>query len=450
MAGGISVGWWDVADSTAEQAGSRPRTNWSGNYTYATDRVLEPSTVAEVQEAVRSLPGLRALGTRHSFNGIADSDVAQISTLRLNDVDLRPAEGTVRVGAGIRYGELAVQLDLAGFALHNMASLPHISVAGAVATGTHGSGLGNGNLATAVREVELVTAAGEVRRISRASAAEEFAGAVVSLGALGVVTHLTLAVEPRYEMVQTVYENLPFSVLEERLSEVMGAGYSVSLFTDWQGSLAKQVWIKQRVDAARLTGRIRDGRLEPAPVFFGATRATTPLHPLTGQPAAACTEQEEIAGAWYERLPHFRLEFTPSSGAELQSEYFVPVERGYEAVRALESLRDRITPALLVSELRAVAADDLWLSGQYGQACLAIHFTWKPDWEAVSAILPEIEAKLSPFRARPHWGKLFAANGEELRRLYPRMREFKALRARMDPDGKFLNPFLDDIFGSQG
>lgn len=413
-----------------------PRTNWSGNYHYSTNRVFQPTSVAEVRDAVRSVTRVRALGTRHSFNGIADSQSAQISTLKLKDVSLDPEARTVRVGAGIRYGDLAVAIDAKGFALHNLASLPHISVAGACATGTHGSGVHNGNLSTAVEAIEFVAGDGSVRTLSREKDGDRFAGAVVGLGALGVVTHLTLAVQPRYEMTQVVYQNLPFSELEHHLGAIMGAGYSVSLFTDWQNGRAGEVWIKRRVE---------QGGAAAAPArFYNATLATKKMHPIPDHPADACTDQMNIPGPWYERLPHFRMNFTPSSGQELQTEFFVPFDRGYEAIRAVETLRDRITPHLYITEIRAIAADDLWMSMAYQRPSLAIHFTWKLESQAVMDLLPLIEAKLAPFGARPHWAKVFTLETKQIGPLYPRIGDFRALAEEFDPNGKFRNRYLRD------
>ena len=422
-----------AGEARIELAEDAPRTNWSGNYSYSTNVLLQPATIAEVQDAVRSSTSVRALGTRHSFNDIADSDQAQISVLKLKDVTLDRQAATVTVGAGIRYGELALLLDEQGFALHNMASLPHISVSGAVATATHGSGVGNGNLATPVTAIEFVAGDGSVQTITRAGDPDRFPGAVVSLGALGIVTHLRLKVQPRFEMTQVVYEDLPFSALEQHLLEIMGAGYSVSLFTDWQNSRAGSVWIKRRLQGFSAV---------PPLEFFGAALATRKLHPIQGHPADACTDQLNVPGPWYERLPHFKLEFTPSSGRELQSEYFVPLERGYEAIRAVESLRDAITPILLTSELRAVAADDLWMSMAYQRASLALHFTWKLEAEAVLEVLPRIEAKLAPFGARPHWGKVFTMRRIQGEGLYSRMDDFRTLALHFDREMKFQNKFL--------
>jgi xylitol oxidase len=382
---------------------------------------------------------MRALGTRHSFNGIADSKIAQISTLKLKDVQLDAAAKTVTVGAGIRYGDLASIIDARGFALHNMASLPHISVGGSCATATHGSGMHNGNLSTAVRAIEFVTADGTVRTLSREKDADRFAGAVVGLGALGVVTHLTLAVQPRFDMTQVVYQNLPFSELEHHLADIMGAGYSVSMFTDWQNGSVGELWIKRRVD--------QGGSSAPPPSFYGATLATKKLHPILDHPADAATDQLNTVGPWYERLPHFKLNFTPSSGQELQTEFFVPFERGYEAIRAVETLRDRITPHLYITELRTIAADDLWMSMAYRRPSLAIHFTWKLEPEPVMKLLPAIEAKLAPFGARPHWAKVFTMETAQIAPLYPRFQDFRALAQELDPKGKFRNRYIHDHLG---
>ncbi len=425
---------WRACLASADAA--IPRTNWSGNYHYRTDKVLQPGSVAEVQDAVRSVDAVRALGTRHAFNGMADSQNAQISTLKLKGAVVDPASRTVAVGAGIRYGDLATLLDAQGFALHNLASLPHISVGGACATATHGSGRGNGNLATAVRAIEFVAADGSVHTLSREKDGARFPGAVVALGALGVVTQLTLAVQPRYDMTQVVYQELPFSELERHLGDIMGAGYSVSLFTDWQNGQVGEVWVKRRVD--------QGGAAAPPARFYGAKLATKKLHPIPDHPAEACTDQMNTVGPWYERLPHFKLNFTPSSGQEIQTEFFVPFDRGYEAVRAVETLKDRITPHLFITELRSIAADDLWMSMAYQRPSLAIHFTWKPESEAVAEIVPQIQAKLAPFAARPHWAKVFFMDRGQIEPLYPRAQDFEQLSSEFDAKGKFRNAYMRD------
>jgi len=412
------------------------RANWAGNYTYRAVSALEPATVEELQQLLPALRHAKALGARHSFNSIADTAGSQISLAHFKSISLDtsdPSHPTVTIDAGVTYGELAPWLHAQGFAVPNLASLPHISVIGACVTATHGSGIANQCLSAAVSALDLVTASGELLRLSRSARPDIFPGVVVALGALGIVTSLTLDLSPTFQIAQTVYENLPFSELEHNLHDIFAAGYSVSLFTDWQQHRATQAWVKRKVD-------------NPEPqsdseTFFRATRQTAKLHPLPCHSAESCTEQL-TAGPWQERLPHFRMDFTPSSGAELQSEYFVPLSEGFNAIRAVEELRDRITPHLFITELRTIAADDLWLSMAYARDSLAIHFTWRPEPEAVFALLPLIEAQLAPFAARPHWGKLFSTQADTLRRLYPKFSAFRELPARLDPHGKFRNDYL--------
>jgi xylitol oxidase len=425
----------------AEQA-TLPRTNWAGNYTFRAEHLYEPKTTADVQHIVTSCSKLRALGRGHSFNGIADSTTNQISLKQLDSIDIDEKARTVTVGAGVTYGKLAPIIDARGYAVHNLASLPHVSVIGACATATHGSGSNNGNLATAVSAIEFVTADGTLHTLSRAKDGDRFLGAVVSLGALGIVTKTTLNLQPTFQVAQVVYQNLSMSHLEKHLDEIFLSGYSVSLFTDWQNHNISEVWVKRRLDPGTTSANF-------APEFFGAKAATRKLHPIVDHPAEACTEQLGVPGPWYERLPHFKMNFTPSSGAELQTEYFVPRDRAYEAILAVEQLRDRITPHLFITELRTIAADNLWLSMAYQRPSLAIHFTWKPEWPEVKTILPLIEEKLAPFSARPHWAKLFTTPPSQLRQLYPKMPAYQALIKQYDPQGKLRNQFLDtNIYGS--
>jgi xylitol oxidase len=415
--------------------------NWSGNLTYSTDHVFYPQSVIEVQELVKKCNRLRGLGTRHCFNTIADSKFNLISSKKMNRVvELDANTWTVTVEAGIKYGELSPYLHEKGFALHNLASLPHISVAGSITTATHGSGVSNGNLATAVKSLEIVTADGSILHLSR-DKDNQFPGAVVGLGALGMITKVGLAVQPTYMMRQNVFINLPVKELKEHFDKIVSAGYSVSLFTDWQTGYINEVWIKAKVDPGKT--------YESVPEFYGAVAATKNLHPIAALSAENCTEQMGVPGPWYERLPHFKMGFTPSSGKELQSEYFVPHHNAVDAITAVSRLGKQIGPHLLITEIRTIAADDLWLSPCRKQASVTIHFTWKPDWPAVSKLLPLIEKELSPFQARPHWGKLFTMPPKTLESYYEKMEDFKKLVAAYDPSGKFRNEFLErNIYGN--
>lgn len=416
--------------------------NWAGNFEFSTNRVHFPETVPQVQAVVARTPKLRVLGSRHSFNRIADSEHELVSLEKLSRlIELDRDNATVTVSAGIRYGDICQVLSDAGFALHNMASLPHISIAGACATATHGSGVRNGNLATAVSAMEIVSAAGEVLTFSRANDGDLFAGMVVGLGGLGAVTKVTLDVVPLFDVQQVVYENLPLSQLAEHFDSIVSGAYSVSLFTELRGDVVDRMWFKHRVSD--------DPDRSWPEQLYGATRAAADLHPIAGHSAESCTPQMAVAGPWHDRLPHFRMAFTPSSGKELQTEYFVPREHWLEAVLAVNNLRDVIAPLLMVSEIRTIAADDLWMSPAYKRDSLAIHFTWRQDWPGVRQVLPLIEEALSPFDARPHWGKLFTMSPEQVQGSYARLGDFRELLGRMDPEGKFRNTFMDTyIFGS--
>jgi xylitol oxidase len=407
-----------------------PGKNWAGNYAYRAEKLHRPSTIEQVREIIAGAPCVRVLGSRHSFNDIADSSELVALEAMPMDVVVDRGANTVSFGAAMKYGELVETLSAEGVALHNLASLPHISVAGAVATATHGSGDANGNLATAVAGLELVTSGGEIIEASRGG--PDFDGLVVGLGALGAVTRITLDVEPAYEVRQRVFEDLSWEALFEHFDEITSCGYSVSVFTRWAETI-DQVWVKSRVT---------DEPEQVASDLFGAVAAAVDRHPILGLDAAPCTPQLGRPGLWSDRLPHFRMGFTPSSGEELQSEYLFPRRYALEAIEAVRALADRIQPILQVSEIRAVAADRLWMSMNYGEDTVGIHFTWKPERSAVEEMLVQLETALAPFEARPHWGKLFNADAAAIAPLYERMPDFIRLVERLDPRGAFRNSWL--------
>jgi alditol oxidase len=406
--------------------------NWAGTHAYRATRIHRPSTIEELQEIVARAPRIRVLGSRHSFSDVADSaELVSLEGLPA-DIVVDRERMTVSVGAGVRYGELAEALNAEGLALHNLASLPHISIAGAIATATHGSGDGNGNLATAVAGLQLVTSDGELIDVARGDS--DFDGLVVGLGALGAVVRVMLDVEPSYEIRQRVFERLEWDALYEHFDAIAATGYSVSVFTRW-GEDVEQVWVKSRVDDA--PEEVRDE-------LFGAVAATVDRHPIIGLDPVNCTPQLGVAGLWSDRLPHFRMGFTPSKGDEIQSELFVPRGQAVAAVEAMRALGDRLEPLLLVSEIRTMTADRLWMSPQCGQATAALHFTWRREPEAVRRALAEVEAALRPFDARPHWGKVFVARAADVAPLYDRLAEFVALMERLDPRGAFRNAWLEE------
>ncbi|TAM71091.1 MAG: FAD-binding protein [Microbacteriaceae bacterium] len=427
-------------------------TNWAGNYRYQAERILHPASVAELQDAISRADHLRALGTRHSFNGLPDTTGTLVSVDRLPQTVTIDAESRIAtVPAAMRYGDLGIQLHEQGWALGNLASLPHISVAGAIATGTHGSGDRNGNLSSAVAGIAFVNGSGELVMLRRGD--PDFAGAVVGVGALGVTTEVTLDIRPTFKVSQRVYTELPWDRVLSDFEAITDSAYSVSLFTTWRGETVSQLWCKSVIGAhaaagsgsasASAAGSRAASASEDDGYVFGARAATEPVHMLPGMSPENCTQQLGVPGPWHERLPHFRLAFTPSNGEEIQSEYLLDRRHATAAIEALRPLGELIAPVLQITEIRTMAADDLWLSPAFGVDTVAFHFTWVRDQAGVEAALPAIEAALAPFAARPHWGKVFLDPSGVVRSLYPRIADFRRLAERHDPRGVFRNAFLE-------
>ncbi|MBT1667028.1 D-arabinono-1,4-lactone oxidase [Curtobacterium flaccumfaciens] len=407
--------------------------NWSGTVTYTAERVVRPSSIDEAAQVVADADRVHGLGTRHSFNDVADTpgtllDLTGIPTDLVVDAEHR----TVTLGAGTRYGDVAADIDRAGFALHNTGSLPHISVGGAVATGTHGSGTTLGSLATAVRAFEVLGPDGSGRTIDRTDPA--FDGAVLHLGLLGIVTRVTLDVEPSYRMRQDVYGAVPWDTFTANVAEVHATAYSVCAYTVF-GDAITEVLVKSRVPEGA----------EDVPVpetLAGARR-------LPGTPGDDHrTARDGSVGPWWDRLPHFPIGSVPSHGSEVQSEHFVPLRHAAAALDALRGLADRIQPHLHVCELRTMAADDLWLSPTQGEDVLCIAFTWKKHPTEVAALLPDLEARLAAFDGRPHWGKMSSLDHAAIAGLYPRLADFRDLVARADPERTFASAFGERVLGT--
>lgn len=407
--------------------------NWSGNLRFGARRFHTPHTISEIQDIVRDSDHVKILGTRHSFNNIADcqTDLVSLESV-VPTISLDTTGQKVTVGAGVTYGDISSFLQGSGWGLHNLASLPHITIAGAISTATHGSGNANGNLATAVSGIKWIAPDGSIVEHSRECHGENFEGMVVGLGGLGVLVEISLEIQPAYEMRQIVFENLPWPDLGRDFEAIMASAYSVSLFTDWQSDTLDQIWLKQRESDP------------PEPAWTrNAAPAPDKRHPIRNRPAEGCTAQMGTSAPWSDILTHFQLAYTPSHGDELQSEYFVSRERGLEAVEAVKSLKKELAPCLKISEIRTVASDSLWMSPCYGRDTVAIHFTWQQDWPTVREVLPMIEEQLAPLDARPHWGKLFKMAPGALQSLYPKHPNFRRLLREHDPGGKFVNPFLE-------
>lgn len=434
----------------ATGASSPTITNWAGNVSFTPAALHRPTTVGQLQSIVSRSRRWRVIGSGHSFSALAatSGDLVSLVDLPL-DLHIDPVARTVTVSGGATYATLARELDARGWALPAMASLPHIGVAGAIATGTHGSGDGTRCLAGSVRSIEAVVPGGDLLRVDRVEDPEVFPGHVVSLGALGAVARVTLDVEPTYQVRQDVYEGLPAATLLAAFDEVMSSATSVSALTDLssvggRGSargvddVVFQVWRKARVDTA--------GHHTPAPPeWLGARPATGARHPLPGIDPSACTEQMGVPGPWHLRLPHFRPEFTPSNGDELQTEFLVPRSSATAAVTGVLDLAGDLAPLVQVCEIRTVAADDLWLSPAHGRDTVGVHITWVRDTAVVLPAVRRLHDVLDPLGARPHWGKVFTADPGSLGERYPRIDDMRRLVAEVDPHGALGNDLVDPL-----
>jgi alditol oxidase len=412
--------------------------NWSEYVAFGAERVYFPRTLAEVRSVVRAATKVRVAGARHSFNNIADTPGALVSLRALERrLEIDPVERTVTIDGGMTYAELSPVLDAAGWALSNLPSVPDFTVAGAVSTATHGSGDANRNLAGAVAALEMVNHAGDIIALKRGE--PDFDGAVVALGALGAVTALTLDLVPRFEARQHVFHDLPLATVVDNFDALMGSAYSVSLFTHWNGDQVDQAWLKGLASAPA-----------PAASFYGGTQVSEESSPVVGRNPYGTTPQLGVPGPWFDRLPHARIGALPAEGYEYQSEYFVARTHAPAALRALHEIAPMLHPALVVCEVRTIAADTLWLSTSYGADSVGFHFSLERDWSAVRRTLEAVEAALAPFAPRPHWGKLFVASATDLPARYPRLDDFRALAMRLDPQGKFRNAFVDEfVFGGE-
>lgn len=408
--------------------------NWSENITYSSTSVEHPTSVAELQELVAGADTVKALGTRHSFNRVADTAGLQVSTLHLDlGATFDHDEMTATVPGGWNYAQVGAALEASGVALKNMGSLPHISLAGGTATGTHGSGNTNQVLAAEISALELVAADGELMRIDRTD--PEFGAHAVGLGAFGVITRVTLDVEPSYLVRQDIYKEAPWDDLFENFEEIMASAYSVNLHAGFSEPRTRSIWQKSRVGP--------DGNQPVLNERWGAKR----LDVVELDPGRITTFT--TPGPWCDRLPHFVPGSSPSVGGdELQTEYFVHRNDAVAAIEVLRSMGEQIDEHLHGTEIRTVAADDLWLSPATGRDCVSIGFTWKKHPREVLALLPQVEAALDHFAPTPHWGKLFAFAPDVLAARFPRLPDFLDLARRLDPTGKFANPFLGRLAGN--
>jgi alditol oxidase len=409
------------------------RTNWAGNVIFGAARLHRPDTVDDLRRMVTGSRRIRALGSGHSFSGIVDTDGDLVLMDGLPHVlRIDSTRSTVTASAGMSYTVLSRELNEAAFALANMASIPDLTIAGACATGTHGSGDHHRVLAASVVAMQLVVSDGTLVELRRDADGETFLGSVVALGALGIVTQLTLEVEPAYEMSQRVHLGVPLDEIHDHFDDVFSAGDSVSVFTDWCSGEAS-VWVKRRAD-------------RPASHWTAGRESPRGVHPIPGMSPDLCTDQLGAVGPWHERLTHFRPRPVPGAGNELQSEIFLPRRVAQQAVTTLSDMSNLLAPALLVSEMRTVRADDLWLSPAYGRDSVGFHFTWTGNASVVLPIVATIEERLLPLDPRPHWGKVSAMAPPTVISSYEHAPDFAHLMVEHDPTSKFRNDFVNGLF----
>jgi xylitol oxidase len=408
------------------------RHNWSSNVNFQEQEYLEPTNLDDLQDIVASQKFVRARGSAHSFNSIADSNNTIVSLEKMpQTIEIDEVKQNVKVSSFLKYGELVPTLHARGWALSNLASLPHISIAGSVSTATHGSGIFNKNLAAQVAAVEFIDSTGSIRHLSEGS--REYEAFVVGLGLTGIITNYWLKIEPSFNVKQIIYENVSDIELEKSFDEIMGTAYSVSFFTRWDSSNQGNLWCK-----------FKENQYIPD-IVSGAHQATKKLHPIPEVDPVAATEQFGVTGPWLERLAHFKLDFTPSVGDEIQSEFFVDRENAPAVIQKLRELSPKFRDMLWISELRTIAADNFWMSTASARDSVGFHFTWKKS-NFDPKVVKEIEENLVQFDYRPHWGKVFYAESRYLRSVYPKYSDFVEAVNLIDPNKKFSNQFTTLLF----
>lgn len=406
--------------------------NWGGNLQFRQEALAQPETLAELATLIRDNQ-VRPAGTLHSFSPIATGEGIMLSAAGLKVAPaIDPASKTARVGAASRYGDIALALEAQGLALRNMGSLPHISLAGASATGTHGSGDGNQILSASLISFSFLNHKGELITLRRGD--DLFEPCRLGLGAHGLWVEAELSVVESYQMRQDIYRDIPWAYFLEDPARLSAAGYSVSLFGKWGSDTIDQAWVKSRVS---------DGT--PPAEIAGIRAATESLKELAPGVGDNLTEQAGRPGPWLHRLPHFRLDATPSAGDEIQTEYFFTRDQIVGAIEVVHSLAHEVNPVLIITEIRSIAQDDAWLSPMRRGDSIALHFTFKNDVPAVTRVVEKLEAALAPFNPIPHWGKVNGFTGEQLAAVHPKLAEARTVFDELDPEGKFSSPYLRSL-----
>lgn len=405
--------------------------NWGGNLVYGSGAIEAPATIEELSEIIRS-GKVRPIGTMHSFSKVVVGEGTLVSAAGLAfEPALDKASSTVKVSAATRFGDLALFLEKNGVALKNMGSLPHISIAGAAATGTHGSGDKNQILSSSLSAYSFLNSKGELVRYQRGD--ENFEACRVGLGAYGLWVSVELDVVPSFQIRQDVYLDIPWEVFYEDPTNLTSAGYSVSLFTKWGEVSIDQVWVKALPgDKAGLP-------------IAGISPEKTSRKELAPGVGDNLTQQGGVEGPWLDRLPHFRLDATPSAGNEIQTEYFIQRKNIVGAVKAVNKIAEQINHTLIITEVRTIAQDDAWLSPMNRGDSVALHFTWVNDTPAVDKAVAALEEVLAEFDPIPHWGKVHHFDKSKLEKVHARLGKARAVFDELDPEGVFNTEYLKSL-----
>ncbi len=412
--------------------------NWAGNLSFSSKEFIEIDSVKKLQTIVSNARGIKVLASGHSFSDIADTKDTLISIKNLSfEIGIDSNKREALVPAGMQYSDVSRYLEKHGWAVSNMASLGEVTIAGAILTGTHGSGSSNGILSTAVIGFEMVLESGSILTTDRENSSD-FPGFIVSLGALGVFTKYKLKIVPSFSIRQVVYENINIESIANNFDLVFDRAYSVSFFSNWAQNSTGQIWMKFLDDSKpfNISSDWIDGNL-----------AKVKQHPVKINDASPCTDQLATSGKWLDRLPHFKLNSSPVSGDEVQTEYLVDRRYVKQYISELAEIGDEIASKVYTTEIRTIKADDLWLSGAYERETVGFHFTWRKSDSLVN-FLPKIESILGKHDGRPHWGKLFDVPKDKLPSRYPKFSDFEVLLQKYDPNKKFRNNFINKYFSS--
>jgi len=412
--------------------------NWSGSVVATPERLERPKTEADLRAIVAGARRVRVAGTGHSFMPLCETDGVLISLADMDGgLEITPDRSSVWAPAGMPIGELTAVLWAEGLSLANQGDIDKQAIAGALSTATHGTGRTLGALSTFSRAFRMVTADGEVVECDETREPELFQAQRVSLGALGVMSRVELSVLPAYRLKETL-RRTPLIEILESWDELAARHRHVEFFVF---PYADEALVK-------ILDPVEDGDDKPGvDIDSAAMQIICDLASL--MPSAAPTLQRLITKAMSpstRSAPAYRIFPSERPTKFEEMEYEIPAERGAEALRAaIAEVRGRKLPIIFPFEYRSVAADDMWLSPMSGRDCISISFHQyaKMPWREAFATIEQVFAAHG---GRPHWAKRHTLKSDDVLRLYPDAGRWGEVRKRWDPEAKFLNAHLRDLF----